>query len=266
MTKHGTCRLRALSFKSAVQCEMRLRLIFRSGAHPALGLDLTGLQQRMLRERRADKLVNQHGKKHHVAHDGAVGERGCGQRHAERNAGLRQQRDAQMLFYPLAAMRQRTAPIRAADLAEGAEHDVDHADQKHQRVAQDIQIQLRAGNYEKQNADRTGPPVEPLHQLLGSRADIAENRAGHHADEQQREADVDAADLKVHLRKADHQEHERHRKRKPLTARMEIRLEPVQKHARDGAEHQREDDLDDRLKHDADHADAAVLERHRNAE
>lgn len=111
------------------------RFVFLAGAGLALGLDFACGKQGTLCERRADELIHQHGEQHDVAHDAAVCKGRSGERHAERHAGLRQKRDAEMLFDMVAALCHGAADVRAGALTERTEDDVNDADEQHERVA-----------------------------------------------------------------------------------------------------------------------------------
>ena len=54
---------------------------------------------------------------------------------AARHAGLRQKRDAEMLFDVVTALCHGAADVRAGDLTDRAEDDVNDADEQHERVA-----------------------------------------------------------------------------------------------------------------------------------
>lgn len=110
------------------------RFVLLAGAGLALGLDFACGKQRTLCERRADELIHQHGEQHDVAHDAAVCKGCSGERHAERHAGLRQKRDAEMLFDVVTALCHSAADVRAGDLTDRAEDDVNDADEQHERV------------------------------------------------------------------------------------------------------------------------------------
>lgn len=110
-------------------------LVFLAGAGLALGLDFACGKQGTLCERRADELIHQHGEQHDVAHDAAVCKGRSGERHAERHAGLRQKCDAEMLFDVVTALCHSAADVRAGDLTERTEDDVNDADEQHERVA-----------------------------------------------------------------------------------------------------------------------------------
>ena len=107
------------------------RFVLLAGAGLALGLDFACGKQGTLCERRADELIHQHGEQHDVAHDAAV----CKGRSGERHAGLRQKRDAEMLFDVVTALCHGAADVRARDLTERTEDDVNDADEQHERVA-----------------------------------------------------------------------------------------------------------------------------------
>lgn len=111
------------------------RFVLLAGAGLALGLDFACGKQGTLCERRADELIHQHGEQHDVAHDAAVCKGRSGERHAERHAGLRQKRDAEMLFDVVTALCHGAADVRAGDLTERTEDDVNDADEQHERVA-----------------------------------------------------------------------------------------------------------------------------------
>lgn len=55
--------------------------------------------------------------------------------HAERHAGLRQKCDAEMLFDVVTALCHGAADVRAGDLTDRTEDDVNDADEQHERVA-----------------------------------------------------------------------------------------------------------------------------------
>lgn len=111
------------------------RFVLLAGAGLALRLDFACGKQGTLCERRADELIHQHGEQHDVAHDAAVCKGRSGKRHAERHAGLRQKRDAEMLFDVVTALCHSAADVRAGDLTERTEDDVNDADEQHERVA-----------------------------------------------------------------------------------------------------------------------------------
>ena len=111
------------------------RFVLLAGAGLALGLDFACGKQGTLCERRADELIHQHGEQHDVAHDAAVCKGRSGERHAERHTGLRQKRDAEMLFDVVTALCHSAADVRAGDLTERTEDDVNDADEQHERVA-----------------------------------------------------------------------------------------------------------------------------------
>ena len=111
------------------------RFVLLAGAGLALWLDFACGKQGTLCERRADEFIHQHGEQHDVAHDAAVCKGRSGERHAERHAGLRQKRDAEMLFDVVTALCHSAADVRAGDLTERTEDDVNDADEQHERVA-----------------------------------------------------------------------------------------------------------------------------------
>ena len=113
-------------------------LIFLAGAGLALGLDLACGKQGALGEGRADEFIHKHGEQHDVAHNAAVCEGRSRKCHAECHAGLRQKRDAEVLFDVVAALRHGAADVGTGDLTERAEDDVNDADEQNERIAQDF--------------------------------------------------------------------------------------------------------------------------------
>ena len=91
----------------------------------------------------------------------------------------------------------------AADLADGTEENVDHADENDRRIGEYVKVQPRAAQHEEQHHQRTGPAIHTIHQLCGERTQIAEYRAQCHAYEQGREADRHRADPEGQLREGD---------------------------------------------------------------
>ncbi len=174
-----------------------LGLVVGTGAGAAFGVDLAGTGQGHLGKGGANQLIHQHGEQHHIAHDSAVGQGRSGSGHAQGNTGLGQQGNAQVGGNVMGAFGKLAAKLRAEILAGGAGKDVQHAYDQGHRLHQHLQIQLSAGDHEKQNVQRHGPAVDSAHELFGSRADVAEDRAGHHAHQQQREAAVYRADLEL---------------------------------------------------------------------
>ena len=188
---------------------------------------------------------------------------GC---HAQRHASLRQQGDAEVLLDVVAAVGGPAADEGTGNFAQRAEGDVHHADEEHQRVGEDVQIQLCTAEHEEEDVHRRHPAVEAVHQLIGSGADVAEHRTGHHADQQQREAAVQRPDVKGDHGQAHRQQHEGHGKAHALGAGVKINFQLVEREARRSAQTQREDDLHHRLHQNTDGVDAALLEGVGNAE
>ena len=123
----------------------RLGGILLSRVGLALDTDLARGDERPLGQGRTHQLVHQHGEQHHIAHDLPVAELLGGQRHAQRHPRLGQQGDSQVFGDLLTAPGHGAAPERAQVLAQGPEDDIYHADEQYQRIRQDAQVQLRAG-------------------------------------------------------------------------------------------------------------------------
>lgn len=167
-----------MSYADLVEGDRELGLVGHTGIGAALREDLAGGGQRQLGEGGAYQLIHQHREEHDVAHHVAVGKLsglGC---HAQRHASLRKQGDAEVLLDVVAAVGGPAADEGAGNFAQRAEGDVHHADEEHQRVGEDVQIQLCTAEHEEEDVHRRHPAVEAVHQLIGSGADVAEHRTG----------------------------------------------------------------------------------------
>ena len=161
-----------MSYADLVEGDRERGLVGHTGIGAALGDDLAGGGQRQLGEGGAYQLIHQHREEHDVAHHVAVGKLsglGC---HAQRHASLRQQGDAEVLLDVVAAVGGPAADEGAGNFAQRAEGDVHHADEEHQRVGEDVQIQLCTAEHEEEDVHRRHPAVEAVHQLIGSGADV----------------------------------------------------------------------------------------------
>ncbi len=107
-----------------------LRILFPGGGLP-FRHDLPGGQKRTFRQSRTHQLVYQHGEQHHAPDHRAVSKALGSNGHTQRHASLRKQRHAQMIPDILTASRKGTASIGTQILAQGANQDVNHADQQH---------------------------------------------------------------------------------------------------------------------------------------
>ena len=176
-----------------------------------------------------------------------TGQCGGGQCHAQRHAGLGQQRDAQMVDNGLTLVGQSATCVGAEVLAGRAGNDVNYADNNRHRLHQYLQIQLRTGDHEEQHIQRHGPAIHTIHQFFGGITDVTEYRAGHHAHQQQAEAAMNRADGEFQRGKTDSQQYKCHGNGQALTAGVEELLHPVQQPAHQSAQRQAENDLHDGL-------------------
>lgn len=134
---------------------------------PATWLDVSGLGQRPLGGERPEQLIHEHGEQHDVADQRAVrAERLCGNAHAERHAGLRQQGHTQIVDDLWPTVR-RLGRFACADvLADRAKHDVYHAYEYHRPLGEHFHLELRAADHKEQHEQRSGPAVRLTHQLF----------------------------------------------------------------------------------------------------
>ena len=218
-----------------------------SGADTALGLDLAHGQQGALGQGGAHQFVDQHGEQHHIPGQGTVGKRGGGQGHAQCHARLGQQGDAQVLPDGGTLTGQGAACVGTQILAQGPGDDIHHTHQDGHGIGQDLQVQLGAGQHEKQDVQGHGPALDAFHQLLGGGTDVAEHGAGHHAHQQQGEAAVDGADLKMQGTQAHGQQHEAHGQAHTLAPGVEELLGEMEQEAHDRTQSQGQHHLHDGL-------------------
>ena len=244
------------------------RSVVRRNDRLGLRLDISGLGQRDSRQRRADQLVDQHAEQNNIAHHHAIRAQRLRHRdgHAQRHAGLRQQRDAQPLLHLRRALHKLRADARARPLAERTREDIRRADEHHGGAAEHVQFQLRAAEHEEQDIQRRRPAVGLIHDLRREIAHVAEHRAQHHAHQQAGEADLHAADLKLHHRKRHCQDDERDGERQPLAVGFEIFLRGGEDAAHHKAQQDGEHDFQQRLNEDARHVVMAVVDRLGHAE
>ena len=59
-------------------------------------------------------------------------------------------------------------------------NDIDHADQEHGGIAEDLKLQRRAAEHKEQGHGRAGPAVRLQHQVLAEGTEIAEHCPQHH--------------------------------------------------------------------------------------
>ena len=71
--------------------------------------------------------------------------------------------------------------MRAEILAKRARQNIHNADENDHTVFEHAQIQPCAGDDEERREQRTRPPVGLFHDLTRQRAEVAEQRAEHHA-------------------------------------------------------------------------------------
>ena len=155
---------------------------------------------------------------------------------------------------------------RADVFAGGTEQDVHHAGQHHRPVREQLQLQLRAADDEKEREQRGGPAIGESHQFVGERAEIAEHGAHHHAHQQRGEADGDRTGRELQHRQRNGQKHERNRHDEAVGVGMEQGFKPRQHIAGGSAEQQRDGDFDERVEQHRDQVQRAAEERARHAE
>ena len=112
--------------------------VFLPGAGAAFGLDLAHGKQRALGQGRAYQLIHQHAEQHHIPGQSAVGQGGSGDGHAQSNASLGQQRDAQVVGDELGLTGEAAAEGCTALLACAAGNDVKYAHQQRHRLGQHV--------------------------------------------------------------------------------------------------------------------------------
>ena len=159
---------------------------------------------------RPDKLIDKHAEKDNVLYENAV--RGAelrrGYAHAESHARLRQERYAKVFGHYGIAFRGGAARVGAKIFSERTGDYIGRAYQKHRDVEYDAELKLRAAQHEEQSEQRRCPFVRAFHKIVRQRADIAEHRAEHHADQQGGEGDLHAADVERYHRERDGQHDE----------------------------------------------------------
>ena len=230
-------------------------------------MDLAGGLQGHFGQQRADQLVDEDGEQRDVADEVALrAELARRHAHAERDAGLRQQGDAEILADLRLTFHELCGVMRAEVFAERARQDIHDTDQHDQSVLEHAQIQPRAGDDEERREQRARPPVGFFHDLSRQRAEVAEQRAEHHARQKRREADRDRADLELRHGQRRGQKDERDGHVQAVRVGVEELFQLRQHPAAERAERERADDLDERVDDDGDHVERAGIERLRNAE
>ena len=233
-----------------------------------LGLlgDVPCLDQRPLGHHRAKDLVDQdaeendeaHGVADHTAAEYAIGT--DGRDHAQSHACLRQKRDAQVLHGLLVALHELGAAEGAQDLTQGAEQDVDHADDDEYGLLEHGEIQAGAADDEEENEQRLCPLFGSLHHFLGGLTDVAEHRSQHHAGEQRGKSNVYAIDLEMEHSQRHGQEHEGDHEGQTVGVGVEGSLHQRQEEAKHCAQQEGQDDLQHGLHQHRDHAQVSAVE------
>jgi len=230
-------------------------------------VDLAGGLQGHFGQQRTDQLVDEDGEQRDVADEVALrAELARRHAHAERDAGLRQQGDAEILADLRLTFHELCGVMRAEILAKRARQNIHNADENDHTVFEHAQIQPCAGDDEERREQRTRPPVGLLHDLTRQRAEVAEQRAEHHACQKRREADRDRADLEFRHGQRRGQEDEGDGHVQAVRVGVEQLFQLRQHPAAERAERQRADDLDERIDDNGDHVERAGIERLRNTE
>ena len=150
--------------------------------------------------------------------------------------------------------------MRAKILAERARHDVHNADKHDHPVLEHAEVESRAGNDEERSEQRARPAVGLFHDLGGQRAEVAEQRAQHHARQKRREANGHRADLEFRHGQRRGQEDEGNGHVETVCIGVEELFQLCEHPAAERAERKRTDDLDQRVDDDGDHVERAGIE------
>ena len=218
-------------------------------------------------QQRADQLVDQNGEQRNVADQIALrAELARRHAHAERDAGLRQQGDAEILADLRLTFHELCGVMRAEILAKRARQNIHNADENDHTVFEHAQIQLRTGNDKERRKKRACPAVRLGHDLLRQRAQVTKQRAEHHACQKRREADRDRADLEFRHGQRRDQEYQRDGHIQTIRVGVEQRFQFCQHPAAERAEHQRTDNLKQRVDDNGNDVEGVCVERLRNAE
>ena len=174
---------------------LRIQLGLHTGGDGLFG-DFTGLFERDAGQQRTDKFIDENGKQSNAADDNAgFAERKGSQRHTEGNAGLRKERDAEVLLDGRLGLHELRGDVRTDNLTGRAEEDVNHADEDDCPVAEDGELEVGTADNEEQHHDRTRPAVHTLHKFFGEITEVAEDGTHHHADEERGEFDGHGAEV-----------------------------------------------------------------------
>lgn len=148
--------------------------------------DLAGFDQCDPGELWTDELVDQHAEEDDVPDHAAhfLAERLRGHHHAERDAGLREQRDAEVFPDGLATAHGGAARVSSEVFAQAADKDVHDSDHNVHGVAEYAELESSAREHEERRVQRRRPSERPLHYVDRVFAEIAEDRPEHHADEE----------------------------------------------------------------------------------
>ena len=156
--------------------------------------------------------------------------------------------------------------MRAEILAKRSRQNIHNADENDHTVLEHAQIQPRAGDDEERREQRARPPVGLFHDLSRQRAEVAEQRAEHHARQQRRETDGHRADLEFRHGQRRGQENKCDGHVQTVGVGVEQLFQLREHPAAKCAERQRAHDLDQRIDDDGDHIERAGVERLCDAE
>ena len=230
-------------------------------------MDLACGLKRHLGQQRADQLVDEDREQRNVADELAFrAELHRCDAHTERDTGLRQERDAEVFADLRLAFHELRRIMCTQILAERTRNDIHHADEHDRAIFEHAEIELRAGDDEKRRKQRARPPVCFGHDLFRQRAEVAEDRAEHHARQKRRKTDGHGADRNFRHRQRRNKEYQRDGHVQTVRVGVEQRFELCEHPAADRAQSQRADDLQKRVDHDRNEVKRVRVERLCNAE
>ena len=153
-------------------------------ARLAFGVDIARFGKRDFREERTNEFVDKHGKEGNLRDNRAL----CAKLarfhcHAERNARLGKQGNAEVFDDIVVALGEFCAQIRARIFSCRTACDIHNANEYDHDIGEHREFKLRTAKHEKEYEQGRGPAVHPFHKLLGEIANIAKYRAEHHAGE-----------------------------------------------------------------------------------